>query len=154
MNVLATMGKTGANSSLIVRRESHHFAAHNSAAVWFYDACMTLNASKILAWTALAAIIFVTISPIGLRPQDLLPVNVDRALAFGVMAGLFVIAYPRQWIWVGVLILGSAGAIELLQEMSPTRHANIEDAVIKAAGAAIGLLAGWSFNQLRDRLAA
>jgi VanZ family protein len=109
------------------------------------------NPPRTLAWLALAAIVFVTISPINLRPHDLLPVDVDRAAAFAVMAFLFVIAYPRQWIVCAVLLLIGAGGIEMLQLLSPSRHAHMDDALVKAAGAAIGCLAGWTLNQMRFR---
>jgi hypothetical protein len=45
----------------------------------------------------------VTVSPIELRPQDILPVNLDRALAYFLMSVLF-------------------------QYFSPTRHAHFTDA--------------------------
>jgi VanZ family protein len=109
---------------------------------------MITKTIQLAAWTALLAIIFVTVSPIGLRPHDLLPVNVDRALAFTGMAALFVLAYPRHWIWVGFALVIGAGAIELLQELSPTRHAHIDDAMVKAAGASIGIVIGWVVNQM------
>jgi hypothetical protein len=110
---------------------------------------MTTKIARAAAWMAFAAIIFVTVSPIELRPHDVLPVDVDRALAFTVLAGLFVVAYPSQWIWVGIAVIAGAGAIELLQALSPTRHAHIDDAMVKAAGAAIGIVAGWTLNQFR-----
>jgi hypothetical protein len=96
---------------------------------------------KIGAWSSLAFIVFVTVSPIGLRPQDILPVNVDRALAFAIMAGLFTLAYPRQWIAILVLTIAGAVMIEFLQYLSPTRHAHLFDALVKAIGALTGSLA-------------
>jgi VanZ family protein len=113
---------------------------------------MTAKLIIAAAWTALAAIIFVTVSPIGLRPQDILPVNVDRALAFMAMAALFVLAYPRHWIWVGIALIIGAGGIELLQEFSSTRHAHVDDALVKAAGASVGIVLGWALNQFRIRV--
>jgi hypothetical protein len=108
---------------------------------------MTNKIARAAAWMAFVAIIFVTVSPIELRPHDVLPVDVDRALAFTVLAGLFVVAYPRQWIWVGIAVIAGSGAIELLQELSPTRHAHVDDAMVKAGGAAIGIVLGWTLNQ-------
>jgi hypothetical protein len=108
---------------------------------------MTTKIARAAAWLAFAAILFVTVSPIELRPHDLLPVDVDRALAFTVLAGLFVVAYPGQWIWVGIAVIAGAGGIELLQELSPTRHAHVDDAMVKAGGAAIGIVIGWTLNQ-------
>jgi hypothetical protein len=91
---------------------------------------------------SLAAIIFVTVSPIDWRPDDVLPVDVDRALACGVFAGLFVLAYPRHWPWVGAAMVLGAGLMELLQELSPTRHARFDDAMVKAMGAFVGVAFG------------
>ena len=106
---------------------------------------------RLSVWLALAAILFATLSPIELRPEDLLPVNYDRAIAFAAVSALFVLAYPRNWFWVGLAIVVGAGAIELLQELSPTRHADATDALVKAAGASLGVLAGWSINAVLER---
>lgn len=104
---------------------------------------------KILAWSTLAFIIFATVSPIGLRPHDVLPVNVDRALAFALLSCLFVVAYPRFFLISTACIIASAFAIELLQFLQPSRHPEVRDALIKAAGAALGLLIGWLINRYR-----
>lgn len=112
---------------------------------------MTSSIAKALAWLAFAGIIFVTVSPIGLRPHDFLPVDVDRAGAFAVMAFLFVVAYPRHWLLCGILVMAGAAGIEALQLLSPTRHARLDDALIKAVGAALGCLAGRALNQLLSR---
>jgi hypothetical protein len=103
---------------------------------------MKHNPFRYLAWLSLAAILFVTVSPIDWRPDDVLPADVDRALACGVFAGLFVLAYPRQWPWVGAAMVLGAGLMELLQELSPTRHARFDDAMVKAMGAFIGVTLG------------
>jgi hypothetical protein len=113
---------------------------------------MTSRLFKILPWLALAAIIFVTVSPIRLRPHDFAPVDIDRAGAFAVMAMLFVLAYPRQWVLCAILLIVGAGGIEMLQYLSPTRHAHLNDATVKAAGAAVGCLAGWITNRIIARL--
>lgn len=108
---------------------------------------MKTRASKIAAWSALAAILFVTVSPISMRPSDFLPVNVDRALAFSVLSGLVAFAYPRYWKWAILAAVVGPGALELLQEFSPTRHAHLEDAVYKTAGALIGIPFGIAANE-------
>jgi hypothetical protein len=115
---------------------------------------MTSRLIKLLPWLALAAIIFATVSPIRLRPQDFASVDIDRAGAFAAMALLFMLAYPRQWLLCGILVILGAGGIELLQYLSPTRHAHLDDAVVKAAGAAIGCLMGWAFNRMIARFRA
>jgi VanZ family protein len=104
---------------------------------------------KTVAWLSLFAIIFVTVSPIGWRPHDFLPVDLDRALAFAAMTLLFVLAYPRHFVLCSLLLIAGALAIEALQLLSPTRHAHLDDAVVKAAGAAFGAVTAWMINQIR-----
>ena len=81
-----------------------------------------------------------------MRPPDPLPVNLDRAAAFAVMSALFLIAYPRHAILCSVLLIAGAGAIELLQYLSPTRDPRLGDAAVKAAGALVGAAVGWSYD--------
>ena len=115
---------------------------------------MTRRALPLLAWLALAAIVFVTVSPIGLRPHDVMPVTIDRALAFAALACLFVTAYPRHWRSVGLAVVFCAVGIEWLQELSPTRHARLDDALIKAVGALFGVAGGRLSILAHDRLRA
>lgn len=103
---------------------------------------------RIAAWGSLTFILFATVSPIGLRPHDILPVNLDRALAYFMMSALFSLAYPRYWIAVLFLAPVGAGSIELLQHFSPTRHAHFSDAAVKAAGALVGALVAIGLSQL------
>jgi hypothetical protein len=113
---------------------------------------MTIRLLKFLPWLALAAIIFATVSPIRLRPHDFASVDIDRAGAFAVMALLFVMAYPRHWVACAVLLILGAGGIELLQFLSPSRHAHLDDAMVKAAGAAFGCCLGLAVNRTIIRL--
>jgi hypothetical protein len=102
------------------------------------------------AWTGLALIVLVTVSPIDLRPPDLTSTDLDRALAFFVMSCLFVIAYPQRVAKVSIALVMSAFAIELTQFLSVTRHPELHDALIKAAGVALGIGAGLLVNFLLD----
>jgi VanZ family protein len=105
--------------------------------------------SRLVAWATLAFIIFSTVAPIDWRPHDLLPVNVDRAAAFMLATLLFILAYPRHFVLCSALLIFGAGAIEILQYLSPTRHPQFEDATVKALGAAAGAILGWTINQVR-----
>ncbi|MCZ8158723.1 MAG: VanZ family protein [Rhizobiaceae bacterium] len=100
----------------------------------------------VAAWTGLALIVLVTVSPIDLRPSDLTTTDLDRALAFFVMSCLFVIAYPRRAAKVSLALIFSAFAIELTQFISVTRHPELHDALIKTAGVALGIGAGLLVN--------
>jgi VanZ family protein len=105
--------------------------------------------SKPLAWLLLAAIIFVTVSPIGLRPHTVTSVNIDRALAYMVVGLAFAVAYPKHWMTVALLLIAGAVFIEYLQYLSPTRHARLHDAAVKAVGATVGVAIGSLFNRVR-----
>ncbi|WP_348639898.1 VanZ family protein [Rhizobium sp. FY34] len=115
---------------------------------------MTRTLLKFVAWLTLAFIVFATVSPIGLRPHDFLPVDLDRALAFATLSFLFVIAYPQHWKLCALLMVLATLPIEMLQYLSPSRHPHLIDAAIKAAGATIGILAGWLVHTLYARRSA
>lgn len=109
---------------------------------------MVTRIFRTVSWAVLAAVIAVTLSPIGLRPHDLLPVDIDRALAFLVLAGLFVMAYPRQAPLIAFFVMLCPGFIEVMQALSPSLHPHVHDAAVKTAGAAIGIVVGWTANML------
>ncbi|MDQ0561485.1 VanZ family protein [Rhizobium mesoamericanum] len=106
--------------------------------------------AKPAAWVLLAAIIFVTLSPIGLRPHTVTSVNLDRALAYLSVGFMFAVAYPRRWLTVIVFLIFGALAIEYLQYLSPTRHARLHDAAVKIVGASAGVIAGYLLNRARS----
>nr|WP_246590305.1 VanZ family protein [Rhizobium lentis] len=111
---------------------------------------MIFKLARPLAWLLLALILFVTVSPIGLRPDTITTVNTDRGVAYVLLGLAFALAYPKQWKLVAVLLIIGAVAIEYLQYLTPTRHPRLHDAGIKAMGSALGLLAGWVINKWRE----
>ena len=108
---------------------------------------MTLNPLRLLAWGALFALAFATLSPIGLRPRLPLPVDIERGLAFLVVGLLFALAYPRRIWWALAILLVGVFGLELLQMLRSDRHGRLDDALVKAAGAIIGLGTGWLIAQ-------
>lgn len=58
---------------------------------------MRFKFARPLAWLLLAFIIFVTVSPIGERPNTVTMVDVDRAVAYLLLGFAFALAYPKQW---------------------------------------------------------
>jgi hypothetical protein len=89
------------------------------------------------AWCVLGYITFVTLSPIGLRPETG-SVSAERLLAYGLLGTLFVMAYPQHFLRVITLILVVASVLELLQHLTPDRHGHIADAGEKIAGGVAG----------------
>jgi hypothetical protein len=102
---------------------------------------------KTLAWLLLAGLIFVTLSPINLRPISPLPTQVERAIALAIVGFAFAIAYPRHIILVACLVFVSTVALELLQLATPSRHGRVLDAVVKLSGGGIGLALGWIWSR-------
>ncbi len=112
---------------------------------------MSLRLLRILAWSLLAAIAFVTLSPIGLRPDSGLSPNYERLFAFAAVGLAFALAYPRH-IWLVLLVvLGAAVGLEALQLVVSGRHGRIIDLIAKLLGGGIGVSAGAVARWMIDR---
>jgi len=94
----------------------------------------------VAAWLTFALISFATLSPIGLRPE-FSNQALEHLAAFIVLAFLFGMAYPRHFVAVTTLMVASAILLELLQLLTPDRHARFIDATTKLAGGMIGVIA-------------
>lgn len=94
-----------------------------------------------IGWSSALVITFATLAPIGSRPHlpDVGP-DIERFLAFLVLAGALATAYPRHRIMVLVLTVGLAIGLESAQLMQPSRHGRPHDAVIKCLGALAGVV--------------
>lgn len=99
-----------------------------------------MKSAQIIAWLLFAAILFITVDPINLRPESGLPVNVERFLAFAVLGFVFAFAYPKRWLLILLLVVCAAFGFELAQMLAPTRHARLLDAIFKAAGGVSGVI--------------
>lgn len=101
---------------------------------------MFRSLTTIGAWTSLAFIAYATLCPLSERPEiESLFSHFDHYLAFAVAGSLFALAYPRQTLFVCILVLGSAVLLELSQLFTPDRHARVVDALRKIIGGAIGI---------------
>ncbi|MGY4234713.1 hypothetical protein ACVIIW_003660 [Bradyrhizobium sp. USDA 4449] len=89
------------------------------------------------AWSALGVIVFVTLSPSGLRPQTG-SAGAERFSAYCLLGALFVLAYPQHFVRVMTFILVVAGSLELLQNLTPDRHGHVADVAEKIAGGIAG----------------
>lgn len=99
----------------------------------------------ILAWSTLLAIAFATLSPIGLRPH-VGNVSGERFFAFAAVGLLFGLAYPRHLWLVTLMVGGTAVGLEVLQHLTPDRHGQIPDALVKLAGALSGTGLAYVFS--------
>ena len=96
---------------------------------------------RAVAWLLLVAIIALTLVPADLRPTTPLPLEVERALAFAILAFVFTFAYARHWLLVLALICVGAVVLELAQYLVPTRDPSVVDAIVKVVGAIAGTVA-------------
>ncbi len=102
----------------------------------------------LLAALALAAIAFVTLCPMPLRPRWFANPDAERFVAFASLGFAAKLAFPRKHLWtIAGLVLVAAG-LEAAQNLAPGRDAHLRDAVVKAIGAmtevqlqAVGLIA-------------
>ena len=110
-----------------------------------YDVRMFQKLLIVAAWTVLAFIAYASISPIQDRPT--LPTSFgfdgfDHLAAFALLGALFHLAYPRQIVFVCLVVLGSAVLLEFAQLLTADRHARTQDAIEKMTGGAAGIVAG------------
>jgi VanZ family protein len=92
-----------------------------------------------VAWSLLAFIVFSTISPVRLRPTLHIASGVEHLAAFAVLGATFCIGYPRQTAIICLIVLGCAVLLELVQLLTPDRHARLHDAVKKMGGGIAGI---------------
>ena len=106
---------------------------------------------RIAAWLLLAALVFVTLAPIGLRPVLTESPTIERALAYGGLGLLLALAYPRPRFLALAACVAVAGLLEAGQELSPSRHGRVSDFLVKATAAAIGALVATAIQARLDR---
>ena len=103
-----------------------------------YPGTMSI-ALRLIAWILAAAVAFATLGPATYRPHSELGQNGEHALAFVLVGLAFGLAYGRnRWI-TSTLAVILIGVLELLQLWMPGRHARLEDFVVDALAACLGL---------------
>jgi VanZ family protein len=94
---------------------------------------MIQKISTAVGWLALAFIAYATLAPIDSRPV-IASAQFERFAAFGLVGLALGIAYPKRWLWVAAVVVGSAFALEALQLITPDRHGRLLDVAVKTAG--------------------
>jgi hypothetical protein len=108
----------------------------------------------ILAWLLLATVAFVTLAPIGFRPNSGFSPNAERFMTFGALGFAFALAYPRHLWLIAAVVLGAAVAFEVLQLLAQGRHGRVPDLAFKLIGGSLGITAGAILTRLWQRLVA
>lgn len=104
--------------------------------------------TRIMAWTCLGYIAFVTVGPIWVRPETGVSPQLERLVAFAVVGTLFAAAYPRHIVLASLVVIGAAILLEAFQLLEPSRHGRLFDVSVKIVGGAMGLTAGWIFARV------
>jgi VanZ family protein len=94
---------------------------------------------RLFAWLLAAAVTFATLGPPRFRPHSNLGQDGEHAFAFMLVGLAFGLAYPRQRLLTGAIAVVMIGVIELLQLWAPGRHARLEDFVVDALTACVGM---------------
>ena len=108
---------------------------------------------RICAWLLAAAVTFATLGPASYRPHSHLGQDGEHALAFVLIGLAFGLAYAGNRLRTAVIAVAIIGVIELLQLWVPGRHARLEDFVVDALTACVGLAVAaaldWAMQRLR-----
>lgn len=108
---------------------------------------------RIFAWLLAAAVAFATLGPARLRPHAHLGQDGEHALAFILIGLAFGMAYPQTRLRTSAIAVVMIGVLEILQLWAPGRHARLEDFVVDALTACVGIavVAGldWATQRLR-----
>jgi VanZ family protein len=108
---------------------------------------------RIIAWLLAAAVSFATLGPPSYRPHSSLGQDGEHALAFILIGVAFGLAYTEHRLRVAVIAVMMIGTLELLQLWMPGRHARLEDFVVDALTACVGLaiaaVLDWAMQRLR-----
>ena len=106
---------------------------------------------RLFAWSLAAAVAFATLGPPRLRPHSDLGQDGEHALAFVLLGIAFGLAYTSNRWLTAAFAIGLTGVLELLQLWMPGRHARLEDFVVDALAACIGLAAAAALDWIIKR---
>src|SRR5882724_11053695 len=107
---------------------------------------------KLFAWCLAAAVAFATLGPPGYRPHaSSLGQDGEHALAFVLLGLAFGLAYSRNRLFAAGIAVGLTGLLEILQFWAPGRHARLEDFLVDALAACVGLAAAAVYDRTLRR---
>src|SRR5271168_5380018 len=109
---------------------------------------------RLFAWLLAAAVTFATLAPPQFRPHSNLGQDGEHALAFVLVGLAFGLAYPRHRLLTAAIAVVMIGVIELLQLWAPGRHARLEDFVVDALTACVGMAVAAALDWATQRVRA
>ncbi len=106
---------------------------------------------KLIAWALAAAVTFATLSPPNFRPHAPFGHDGEHAFAFVLVGIAFGLAYAHRRTFVATVSVVMIGLLEILQLWVPGRHARLEDFVVDALAACLGLTIAAGLEWIRAR---
>jgi VanZ family protein len=106
---------------------------------------------RVIAWCLAAAVTFATLGPPGMRPHSNLGQDGEHAFAFILVGLAFGLAYRQHRLLTAAIAVVMIGVLELLQLFVPGRHARLEDFVVDAVTACVGLAIAAGADWLAQR---
>ena len=111
---------------------------------------------RLIAWGLAAAIAFATLGPAQQRPHSNLGQNGEHALAFVLLGLAFGLAATRNRWLTAAFVTAFTGLVEVLQFWAPGRHARLQDFLVDALAASLGLVAAaaldWTIRRTQRSL--
>ena len=107
---------------------------------------------RIIAWLLTAAVTFATLGPARLRPHSDLGQDGEHALAFVLVGLAFGLAYPRRRMLTAAVAVILIGVLEMLQLWMPGRHARLEDFIVDAMAACVGIAVATTLDRTMQRV--
>jgi len=109
---------------------------------------------RIFAWLLAAAVTFATLGPPRYRPHSNFGQDGEHALAFVLVGLAFGLAYKQRRLLTTAIAVVMIGVLEILQLWMPGRHARLEDFIVDALAACVGLAGAAVLDWLMQRISA
>ena len=103
---------------------------------------------KAASWLVLVGLVIVTIVPANERPVSGLQHDLEHFSAFSLAGLMFGLAYAGHLRALSLSAIAFTLALELSQIPLATRHARLEDFVVDAAGACLGIVVAHAWRKL------
>ncbi len=107
------------------------------------DFSFTRRAARGGGWLLLAVIAVLSLSPPSYRPVTALGHSLEHFLIHLLLGVAFGVGYAGRWWLLALVLVGFLGAIEFAQLFVPGRHARLEDLLIDAGAACLGIGLAW-----------
>jgi VanZ family protein len=105
---------------------------------------------RAVAWFCVALLAYLSLIPGDLQVRTGAPAPLEHTVAYFGTAVLLSLAYPTKLGLIAAALVSYGGVLELLQTLSPHRHAKLLDACASGAGALLGVLAVALIMSRRD----